>query len=367
MARAAKPRTRNRQLGILIIGALIIIAAVLVIIFWDRLSLTRGEKTNGVAQPYTYENGSNQAFALMGKSLAVASSTGMELLDTDGYSVMREVFSMDEPAVCAGDSLCAFYDVGGLTLRVTDGSELKTLDTEQPIISVDINSSGFMAVATEETGYKGAVTVYDSEQKPIFQWFSGSGYVLSAVVSPDSGRLAVLCLENTGSVIHFFKTDSDKELSTAYLPNELAFRLEYCDDGTLCALSEKALNFIGKNGDIVSSYSFDGERLVNYELTGSMRILVLGSYVSGSEVTVLSLSQGGSLLGKTALNGEPLSLSSRGEKLLVLSSTGVMLYTRELTQSGKGDAAAGYKQALLLPRDEALLLASHHGEKCKLR
>ena len=303
----------------------------------------------------------------MGKNLAVVSSTGIQILDSSGHNLMREVLSMDEPALSCSSQLSAFYDVGGTVLRVSDGNTIKNLDTSEPIISVNLNSSDFLACAAEETGYKGSATVYDNEQDPIFRWFSGGGYIIDAAVSPACDRLAVLCMEKGKSVVHFLKLDSEDELASFELPSEIAFKIQYCDDGTLCVLSGVALSFVNESQGVFSSYSFEDNRLAAFRLSDKLLVIALGNHDSGSQVSLLSFKSNGELLGKTPLESDPLSIDLQAERALVLTSSEALLFTRELTQSGQHPSPAGFKDALLLSRNEALLLTSNYGEKCKLR
>ena len=254
MARAkhAKPKQNNHRILAVIVTILAVILAVLVFLYRDKLpGASPSGNSDDIAdiisksEPFTYETGSQQMFALMGDSLAVASSTGLQLLDKSGETVSREVFSMSNPAVCANNSSCAVYDVGGYSLRIYKDGEFNNLDRSAEIISVSVNSGGFYAVAGYEAGYKGSVTVYDSTLNPIYEWFSGTGYILDAAVSPDNSTLAVLCVESSGTVVHLFHFDSENEFASVSIPNELAFKLSFEQGGNFCVLSEKSIHFYG--------------------------------------------------------------------------------------------------------------------------
>ena len=67
------------------------------------------------------------------------------------------------------------------------------------IMSTAINENGLFAVCTEEAGYKGSVTVYDSELTPLYKWYCASGDLICAALSRD-GTLAVLTENERGSI-----------------------------------------------------------------------------------------------------------------------------------------------------------------------
>lgn len=375
MVRSEHKKHKNaRGIPAVILTILVVVLAVLVFLYRDRLSPSGlSENSEDLADmasnddPFTYETGSQQVFALMGDKLAIASSTGLQLLDIAGNTVSREVFSMTNPAVCASDTSCAFYDAGGYSLRIYKDGAFVDLEGESELISVTVSGSGYYAVSAFEPGYKGSVTVYDQALKTVFKWYSGTGYVIDAAVSPDNASLAVLCAESTGSVVHLFHLNSETERGSVSIPNELGFKLSFQAGGTICVLSEQAIHFFSSGGKELSVYNFGENYLVDYELSEDYRAVVLSKYVSGSDVTLLSFSSSGNETGSATLSAEPLSLFSQSGKLLVFGTADISLYSAELRLQKQNHVVPGYVSAVLLPKGSVLLLSSHFGEKCEFR
>lgn len=351
---------------------LVIIAALFIFLYRDEifgLSEKYDEGSGNLnGEPFTFENGSVQSFDLMGKHLAIASSSGLQLLDEEGKTISRKVFSMDRPCVSAGGDICVFYDVGGTALRVFFGPEKYVeMDTESAIIAVNVNSSGYFAVTTEESGYKGSVTVYNTSGKAIYKWYSGSGYTLDAVVTPDNKRLAILCVEESGSMVHFFKLSDEDEYASASIPAELCFELGCDENGSIYVLSQEALHFLDKNGNKDQSFSFKDNYLIDYEFSESFCAVVLSKYISGSEVTITSFSPDGKKLGSAAVPYSPVSLSSQKSKLLMFGSGGMIIFSQDMEILSKSVPVPGYKNAVLMPDSDVLLLATYHGKKVTLK
>ncbi|MEG1540981.1 MAG: DUF5711 family protein [Oscillospiraceae bacterium] len=374
MAVKKKKASKHRlgRLLLALVGILIVLGAVLVFLYRDKLSpqaLAPPKKDAAVSETeaYTYENGSNQIFDLMGDKLLIASGSGLQILDGNGVTIARDIFSMTNPAVCAGEKSAAFYDVGGSALRVFSDGKTTNLDSNQPIISVSMNPAGYLALTTEETGYKGGVTVYNNKLQPVYKWLSGSGYTLDAAVSPDCKSLAVLCLDKNGSTIHFFNLDSEKEQAAPTLPKELAFKLHYGDNGRLCVLSETALHFFNSNGEENPPFSFKGSYLSDFDLGDEFCTIALSKLITGSEIQLNSFSCDGRALGTVSLKDKPISLSSNKQKLLVFGALDAKLYTRELRPISESEIVPGFKHALLRHDGNALLLASSYCEKFVLK
>jgi len=371
MVRENNTKRKTHAMTSIIASILVVALAVLVFLYHDKLASADVPGGNAQAasagEPFTYENGSKQMFALMGDNLAIASSTGLQLLDNSGNTVSRQVFTMTNPAVCSSGNYSAFYDVGGKSLRVFRDKDYVQMDQDNAIISVSLNSSGFLAVNEQASGYKGCVTVYDAKQQAVYAWSSGSGYTIDADVSPDSSTLAVLCVESSGSVIHFFRLDSEKEIGSVQLKDELGFRLRYSSDGRLCVLSEKALHFYSQDGKSISDYSFGENYLANYELGDDFCAVAVSKYVSGSNVSLISFSSEGKVLATIPLSDEPVSLFSRRQQLLVLDSANISLYSRALEPVRRSQVAPGFVSAALLSNGNVLLLSTRYGEEYKIR
>lgn len=369
-ARHINRSEKSGRIGAIVGTLLLIVAAVCIFLYRDRL--TPASKTTETAadspaagETYTFETGSQQMFALMGSSLAIASTTGLQVLDGNGKSTLREVFSMTEPAVCANDDRCVFYDVGGTAIRVVSGGKSSTLTQKDPLTSVSLNSEGYLAVTGQEDGYKGCVTVYDPDLKAVYEWYSGSGYPLDAAVSPDSANLAVLTAGASGSEIHLFALNSEKETATVQISNDLAFRLHYSKNGDFCVLSQKSLSFYTPGGKQLDSFSFGSNTLDNYEFGSDMTVVALGKYVSGGSTELTSFGQDGKKLGTVTLAESPTALSSQGRKLLVLTSDSAVVYDSALRVQKSAEVTTGYISAVLLPKGDALLLSTHYAEKCE--
>lgn len=361
---------KGRRVIAALLTIIVVAAAILVFLYRDELfgsGIDSEVNSTKASEPYTYEHGAKQQFALMGGSLAISSSTGLQILDKDGYSVFRQIFSMKEPSVAAGDKHCIFYDVGGTSLRLYSEGEVLELDTEGRIISVSMNSSGYFALTCEESGYKGSVTVFNGSGEPVYKWYSGTGYVLDAAVSPDSRSLTVLSIESTGSVIHLFKLGNEDEAATVYLPDELAFKLAYTGNSAFCTLSEDALHFFSASGENLSVMDFEGGYLVDYQLSDKFCAVALSKYVSGSSVILSSLSDDGNILGTTELSYTPLSMSASKNRLLILGSGMAAVLSREMGIISETEIPAGYGSAVYLPDGDALLLSSSHGEIVDLK
>jgi hypothetical protein len=371
-----KQKTRGRIRAILAAAAalVLIVGALLVVLYRDQLTPqklndTFGEsKTGAESEPFTYEAGSGQVFAVSGNRLAVASSTGVQLLGDKGETLAREVFSMGTPAIAASEKYCAFYDAGGTSLRLADANgAVSALDTKAAILSASVNEGGFLSVVTEETGYKAAVTVYDSALQPVFAWHSGSAYVLAAQVAPNGRTLAALCVDGEGSRLLLFSLSSEKPLGSFEAGNELFWHLRWMGRDRICLLSETRLVFLDASAKQAAAYDFGGKFLLDYDLGASFAALVLGEYRSGGSSELIAVDTQGREKGRTPIRQrDVLSLSAGAGGVLVLYADSLELMSESLAPVNSTKDVLGARQALLRKDGKCLLLSAYSAELVSL-
>lgn len=363
--------SKLRALLTIIVTVLLAVAALLCFLYRDYLSsdglrrlLGREISLEDESEPFTYENGSSLCFAAAGDGFAVASTSGIQLLDSAGRTVVKEICSMGTPAVSACKSAALFFDIGGsgCTLAKFDGSCLE-LDVGESVISASMNSSGYFVVISETSGSKGLVQVFDSVGQLLYQWYSGSGYALKAQLSPDNKRLAVLCAETSGSFIHILRLNSETELTKYSYPGQLLFDLNFMTSGEICAISDSALYFQDIDSDESAVYSFDNKYLGCYDLSGSGFVAVyLSDYTAGTAGSLISVDSSGSALGSAAISGNLISISANGKQLLACSSGNISLYSNTMELQKSEDTLITAKQALLRQKGDVLLLSSYSAE-----
>ena len=354
---------------------ILIVGAVLVVLYRDQLTPQKLGDTFGEgmpadeSEPFTYEAGSGQVFAVSGNRLAAASSTGIQLLDADGKTVLREVFSVGTPAVTASEKYILFYDAGGTSLRLADANgSIAAIDTKAAILSASVNEGGFVAAVTEETGYKAAVTVYDSALRPVFAWHSGSVYVLAAQVAPNGRTLAALCADEAGSRLQLFSLSSEKPLSSFEAGGELFWNLRWMGGDRICLLSEKQLVFLDASAKQNAAYDFEGKYLLDYDFGGGLAVLVLGEFRSGGNSELIAVDTEAREKGRIPVRQrDVLSVCVNGSGVLVLYSDSLELMSDVLAPVNSTDDILGVKRALLRKDGKCLLLSAYSAELMSLR
>jgi len=355
-----------------ILTLLLIVLAALVFVFRDALDgegirrIFGLENADGeTREAFTYETGALQAFASVGNGLAVASSSSLQLLNEAGEMVFKQVVSYDSPAVFGSANGVIFCDLGGKqgVFAAPDGAS-EVIQTGGEILTAGMNENGWFYLVTAEAGYKALVSVYNSKCEKQYEWWSGSGYVLRAAVSPDNRSLAVLCAERDCTKLHFFALNSETERGSAVIEDALYFDLAWLGGDTVCAVGETGLRFFSASGAETGAYDLDGRYLLEYTLSrAGFAAIYVSAYRSGAGGTLMTLGGGGQVLGSAALERDIVSMSAEGKQLLVMTAGSLTLYDQGLVRQYANETLMTAKRAILRPAGDILLLHAYSAER----
>lgn len=354
----------------------LIIGFVLIFIYRDELggqglgtASGSGEATD-YGEPFTYETGSMQVYSAAGDSLAVASTGGIQLMDPSGRIVMRQIISMGAPAISACKKYAAFFDVGGTQLRVADISgELHKLDTENPIISVTMNSSGYMAVITQEPGYKGEIIVYNSDVNPIYKWSSGSKTILKACVAEDNKTMAVLGIDGQWGYVDTYSltVDSTEPEDSFYASEELFFDIRYLSSGNIITISEDRLIILGNSLEIKGEYDYTGLYISDYELGSDFSVLALSRQRSGSGGSLVCIDSMANVLGEMETTREVSGISLSDKSFITLYPDSIVKYSKALEELSEKQDILGVRRAICRDSGDVALMMPNAVEIVDLR
>lgn len=368
-----EPLSRSERIRIAaaaVLAVLLLAAAAATWYFRDRLFASDGSmRSVSEAQTeagYSFDPGSDQCFAAVGKLLAVGSGSGYALLAADGETIASQSASLADPAVVSCTDYAAFFDSDGQTLYFLDADGAASqYDCGGAIVSVRCGTSGHLAVVSREAGYRALVTVLNAAHEEVYRWYSSESYVLTAQVSPDGRKLAVLCPDESGSQVKFFSLASEGQLAAFSVSDTILLELGWLASDRLCAFSADGAVFFTAGGEWAGAYDFAGRYLGAYAVGSHFVCFALSPYRSGSGATVVTVDGSGKELSSTTFAGEILSLDAAGNEFLVFDTANAVLFGANGTKKGTLSDVSGFKKALIRSKGEALLIAAGFAEVYK--
>ncbi len=303
---------------------------------------------------FYYDNCSGGSFKVVGNSFAVCSNGVLYLFNEDGEETLTRLISFSDAKLCAAGDFAALYDVGGSSaIFFSEDSVICDVETELPLTSASVNGSGYLAVCAQESGYMGAVTVYNRNGTAIYKWYSGTARVLSAEVS-DDGELFALTVGNGGS--HLVKYSlSSEQLQASYDYAGLAIDVLVCEDN-LALVTTDSVVWLDRDLQEKAAYTFDGRYLSAFAGGDDFIALLLGEYKVGGSKTLVSVSTGGLELGSVEALDDVLAMDALKEWTAILLSDSVSVYDQKLQLVYSLDAVSG-AESIVLTQDGGVVTA----------
>ena len=326
------------------------------------LSVTQDEQ--GKVEMYSFSNDRSNTFALLGDHLIVASTTGVSIYSS-GSVVDSMSVKLTNPAIAVGGQTAAVYDIGGQTLLIYSASGLvrdMSGECSGNILSVSVNSSDYLALNAEKSGYKSAVTVYDASGEKTFAFNSSEHYVIDAVVMRDCKRMAAVTLGESDGIfadtVSIYPLGSDKADSVNTLTGSLLLSLDSVA-GTLSCLTDESLTLFSSDGTLSGSYRYEYPYLRGSSMGGdNYAALLLSRYRSGSTMKLVTVSSDGTEMASLDSSQEVLSMSAAGKYIAVLYSDSLVLYTPQLQEYARLDGTEYARSVIMREDGTAVLIGS---------
>ncbi len=323
----------------------------------------------GQAESFSISGSASDLYCILDDDLLVCSNQGVRLYSTGGVCYVEDTLSLNEPAVEVCGDMAAVYDLGGNAVYLySDRTQMGALtDLEGSILSVRLNSKGWLAVTTQDSGYKAIVTVYNSALTQLAAVRLSTSFVVDAVVTENCDSLAVVTIDQENaafeSALALYDLTGSQEAgvyydlspsSTLSLGNNLT--VDLFSDSPVWLVGDSALAVW--SGSSVVSWSYQGLYLRNYAVGSQTAAILLSQYQSGNQTLLYLVDSDGESTGSLALDEQVLSLSAAGQYTAVLTANRLDIYDRELSLYASLEGTDGALQALVRSDGSALLIRS---------
>ena len=371
-----RPNLFVRFLTFLVTLALVV-GAVVLVVNYDKLNfdsikrwfayrnLSRNE--SGQSESFSFEGKISGTFAVLDGDLLVCSETNIRLYSGNAQLYVNQTVSLEHPAVRVAGNTALVYDIGGKDLFLyRDRTEAFSLSLEegQQFIAADINDQGWLVTVTQESGYKGIVTVYDSSFSPQIRLKLSSRFVTDVALAPDSKSVALLTVGLDGdsfqSRVDLYRLDrTEEEIEpdwTCSVGGDTILALRWNSSG-IWALGESSLSIVGSDGTLTGSCDYGGLYLKNFSLDGDVTAaLLLGKYRAGTSAELWTVSADGTVRASLPTEEQVLSLSAAGRYISLLTADRLDIYNQDLETYSTLDGTQSAQTVLQRSDGSAMLI-----------
>lgn len=371
--RLKKPNRFLRMLALLVTAALLLGAMVLVI-YRDTINVNtfkhwlayRNMDTGAAGQsaPFSHAGGDKLSVAYLDSGVVTVSAAGAHYYGLDGEQLAEEVRSLENPVLTASRTTAVAYDAGNQTLFAFRGGEeyfKLTLEGSADLLSARPNEGGWLAVTAQQSGYKGAVTVYDRKGEPVIQISLSSTFAVDAAVSPDGQTVAVVTIgQQSGSFFSrllLYRVNQKEPFAQIDLGGLTVLDMDF-DENLIWLVGEDRLLTVSlmPEGETVQSYYFSPNYLKGCSLGGDgFALLLMGRYRSGSATQALRVDGSAQAVQSIPLTGQVLDYAAAGEYCALLTGSRLALYNGSMEQFSDVENTQAARKVALSPNGSAVL------------
>ena len=348
LKRLKKPNPLLRLLALLTTAALLL-GAMILVIYRDTINMNTFKHwldyqrmdtgATGESAPFSHAGGDKLSIAYLNSGVVTASAAGAHYYGLDGQQLAEEVRSLENPVLTASRSTAVVYDAGNQSLfAFRDGEKNFSLSLEggADLLSARPNDGGWLAVTAQQSGYKGAVTVYDRRGEPVIQISLSSTFAVDAAISPDGRTVAVVTIgQENGtffSRLLLYSVDKTEPFAQLDLGGMTVLDMDF-DLGVVWLVGEDRLLTVSltPEGETVQTCFFSPSYLKGCSLGGDgFAFLLMGRYRSGSADQALLVDSSAQVVQSIALTGQVLDYAAAGEYCALLTGSQLSVYNTSL-------------------------------------
>lgn len=257
----------------------------------------------------------------VGDYIAIVSGGNFTVVDKNAAIKTEGNFMLSDPIMHSKGKYLVAADYKGKTARLYEEGKLKTeIKCEGRIISVVVNTNGFFAVATEETGYNAVINVYHKGGEAIYRYRISENRFIDMDISANNRKLIVAEANTSaaapGSTVVLAEFNRDRAENSFFAESNIYVGVHFNKNGSFVCIGNSGIDFYRsdcakvneikfgsrtlKHGDIMTddmvALAFDGADdapvgssvLEIYDKKGNIR----GSIAFDSEIEDISVNGG---------------------------------------------------------------------------
>ena len=340
------------------LGGLFLLALAVVAVVGIVQSGKSGEKTDP-ASAFSFDPYSENRFTIVGRGLLVTADSGITLFDGSGSLLLSQTVGYAEPLTFSrGKTAAVWSQENSIAMLVKETGETVQVGLPGSVITGKVNAQGWGVFLAREGGSKGVAIAVKPDGQAVYRVRMGSSYPVDADLSPDSGSLALLTLQDAGCHLGIYSLNQETELRGWTGEEEIFFEAEYLSGNALLLLSTERAVFLDDKCQLVDDYSFGAEFLKDYAVSEEgFTVLALGRHRNGSAARLVTLDRDGRELATLEVQSEVEGLSTAGRWISVLYQDRLVLYDPELKEKGSLENASGV-QASLVREDGSVIVVA---------
>ena len=236
---------------------------------------------------------------------------------------------------------------------------------ENTILCADIARNGYYAIATLSDSYSSQVSVFNSKNEKIYEWYCSDFIINSVVLSPNGKTLGVSAVSaNNGafvSKVYMIQYESATPKAT-FDYNGLVLTLKESGTKGFVAVLENSVDFFTWRKYKTNTFSTDNNILVseNYK---SKTLLVTGRLANKNENNITIFDASGKQKYNFTFNNIIDAIEYKGSHIYILSENNVYHYSLNGEFVGKISSDFGTRYIIPVSQKEIAAITDNNIQK----
>ena len=305
----------------------------------------------------------NDANFVCDGGITYVSDTSFESISYSGNEVGYNQHGFSKPVLRTAKDNVLIYNLGGNGYVTGTKEKLNAVkDTDNYVITADINAKGYYCVITQADGYLSKIHVYNNNCEKIYAYSFSDYYINSVAINPDgTGRVACGVTGDNGSLLgiaYVLDFNQEKPVSTHNIDENVIYNVKYLNSNNVCMIGSKSSYTLDIRAGALKQIDYSNMQLTAYDIDvdTSSFALSLSRSGDGRTCSIEYVNSAGEVLNVNDTNCAIESMCLYKNRVAVLDSDKCYLFDTEGNRIGKADAGNGSKAVRLENVDEAYIL-----------
>lgn len=313
--------------------------------------------------PVNMPSSTDYKFNCLGDGFSLLTDTYLYTYNGEGVQNFALQHGYVNPVCDTNSKRVLIYDKGGYDFALYNKtSEIyKQSIEDEVIVSAFLSENEYSAIVTSGGHYSNVIYIYNGngEELDVYKYIDEK--VMQIAFSPDERYLYVaLAKSQEGDIVtrvSKYEIGNDEgHLWNCEITDSISFELSFTNDKVLVITDEKITSVNSADGTVLSSYEYKGT-LNDYYIENSNCVLILRNNSEKSKI--LMMDDSCSVVADISTDDKIKDVAIDDEKVVVLTSKGVVLYDLNLDMISNRDFEDEYIQMIKNGSNLLLMGGSH--------
>ncbi len=346
-----KKKRKKRIIKIVIAAILIILAAVGIFVINSISKVNSYEDKDSSKFPVNVADLSVLDLNTIDSNIIVTTNSELCYYTARAKKITSFKHGCTNPvSVKAGQKILT-YDLGGYTIRLDNksgNSRLDPIKTDEKILMCKMNDSNYIAVVTEESRYKGSVTVFDKKLNKLYVWHSAQEYIMSVdFIDNNDIIVATQNVENGDFLTSIYKIDINKQSETliCQIPGSMALDISVKSSDNIMYAGDNTLNCIDKKGKVLNEYALNSSIDFICNSQKDYTVIALSDIADAQIDDILVFDEYGRLYKETSYGEKIVDIYCDNDGIIVVGENNISAFNYELESLNSYENTNGYNKA----------------------